>query len=107
MLSVEKVLILVTDPVLTVIIVLLRTKEFLVNSKNLEHNIPLIGAYLKEQGASEEIAKILVGLINLYSTLNNKIAKHHDKVDAKFLEFLMYQTGLFIRMLIVLKREST
>ena len=82
-------------------------KEFLVNSKNLEHNIPLIGAYLKEQGASEEIAKILVGLINLYSTLNNKIAKHHDKVDAKFLEFLMYQTGLFIRMLIVLKREST
>ncbi|PKM40593.1 MAG: hypothetical protein CVV04_05210 [Firmicutes bacterium HGW-Firmicutes-9] len=81
-------------------------KEFLHNSKNLENNIPLIGAYLKENGASEEIAKILVGLVNLYSTLNNKIAKHHDNVDSKFLEFLMYQTGLFIRMLIVVRRES-
>ena len=82
-------------------------KEFLQNSKNLENNIPLIGAYLKENGASEEIAKILVGLVNLYSTLNNKIAKHHDNVDSKFLEFLMYQTGLFIRMLIIVKRESS
>lgn len=81
-------------------------KEFLQNSKNLETNIPLIGAFLKENGASEEIAKILVGLVNLYSTLNNKVAKHHDNIDSKFLEFLMYQTGLFIRMLMVVNQKS-
>lgn len=81
-------------------------KEFLKNTKNLESNIPLVGNYLKEHGASDEIVKILVGLVNLYSTLNNKIAKHHDKVDAKFLEFLLYQTGLFIRMLIVVESET-
>ena len=84
----------------------LQQKEFLKNTKNLESNIPLVGNYLKEHGASDEIVKILVGLVNLYSTLNNKIAKHHDKVDAKFLEFLLYQTGLFIRMLIVVESET-
>ena len=81
-------------------------QEFFQNGKNLDNNIHDVGAYLKSEGGSEEIVKILVGLINLYSTLNNKIAKHNDKVDVKFLEFLMYQTGLFIRMLIVVKRES-
>ena len=78
-------------------------KEFFNNSKNLANNIKEVGAYLKIQGGDSEITKILVSLISCYDTLNNKIAKHNDKVDAKFLEFLMYQTGLFIRMLIVVK----
>lgn len=78
-------------------------KEFFGNTKNLANNVKEVGAYLKAQGGDSEIVKILVGLISCYDTLNNKIAKHNDKVDAKFLEFLMYQTGLFIRMLIVVK----
>ncbi|MBS5783899.1 MAG: hypothetical protein KID04_13615 [Clostridium sp.] len=81
-------------------------KEFFGNSKNLANNIKEVGVYLKEQGGDSEIIKILVGLISCYDTLNNKVAKHNDKVDAKFLEFLMYQTGLFIRMLIVIKSEQ-
>ena len=80
-------------------------KEFFQNSKNLDNNIQLVGQYIKEKGGSEEISKMLVTLLNLYSMMNNKTAKHHDKFDAKFLEFLMYQTGLFIRMLIVAKKE--
>ena len=80
-------------------------KEFFQNTKNLDNNIKEVGKFLKEKGAENEITSILSGLFNAYNMLNNKIAKHNDKVDARFLEFLMYQTGLFIRMLIV-ARES-
>lgn len=79
-------------------------KEFLGNTKNLANNIQEVGGYLKTQGADSEIANILVKVISCYDTLNNKIAKHNDKVDKRFLEFLMYQTGIFIRMLIVVKK---
>jgi hypothetical protein len=81
-------------------------QEFFQNTKNLDNNVSNVSSYLKSQGASEEIVKVLVSLVNLFSMLNNKIAKHNDKVDSKYLEFIMYQTGLFIRMLIVVKRES-
>ena len=30
--------------------------------------------------------------------INDRIAKHNDAVDAKMLEFLLYQTGILIRM---------
>lgn len=81
-------------------------KEFFVNSKNLANNIKEVGAFLKSNGGDSEITNILASIIVCYDKLNNKVAKHNDKVDAKFLEFLMYQTGLFIRMLIVVKRAE-
>lgn len=81
-------------------------KEFFNNNKNLSNNIKEVGKFLKENGADNDIVSILVGLSNSYDKLNNKIAKHNDKVDARFLEFLMYQTGLFIRMLIVVKQSE-
>ncbi len=81
-------------------------QEFFNNSNNLDNNINTTGRYLKEQGAEKEITDVLVKLMDLYKKLNDKIAKHNDKVDPKFLEFLMYQTGLFIRMLIVVKKAE-
>lgn len=82
-------------------------QEFHDNSKNLDGNISVTGRYLKDHGAEPEIADELVKLIGLYKKLNDKIAKHNDKVDEKFLEFLMYQTGIFIRMLLVVKNSDT
>lgn len=35
-----------------------------------------------------------------YKNINDRIAKHNDAVDAKLLEFLLYQTGVLIRMVI-------
>lgn len=81
-------------------------KEFFGNSKNLVNNIKEVGAFLKSSGGDSEITNILASMIVCYDKLNNKVAKHNDKVDAKFLEFLMYQTELFIRMLIVVKRAE-
>lgn len=53
--------------------------------------------------AEPELAGSIKDLLLKYDTLNNKIAKHNDKVDARYLEFLLYQTGIFIRMLITVK----
>lgn len=81
-------------------------KEFFGNSRNLEKNINEVEKYLKEQGGDAQITNIFASILSCYDKLNNEVAKHNDKIDAKFLEFLMYQTGLFIRMLIVVKRAE-
>ena len=39
-------------------------------------------------------------LINSYKNINDRIAKHNDAVDEKMLEFLLYQTGILIRMVL-------
>ena len=35
-----------------------------------------------------------------YKDINDKTVKHNDKIDARLLEFLLYQTGLLIRMVL-------
>ncbi len=80
--------------------------EFFGNKKNLANNISEVGKYIKEVGGSEEITSIFKGIINAYASLNNKDVKHHDKLNPMFLEFLLYQTGLFIRMLIVVRKTT-
>lgn len=75
-------------------------QEFLENEKNFETNKIEICKYLSEQGADANIGAMLSALLNSYKKLNDSVVKHNDKVDEKFLEFLMYQTGLFIRMII-------
>lgn len=81
-------------------------REFLNNDKDLNANKKEVEKYLKEQSANSELIKMLVSLISHYYLLNNDTAKHKDNIDKKYLEFLLYQTGLFIRMLIVVKTEE-
>ena len=35
-----------------------------------------------------------------YKKINDKTVKHNDKLNARLLEFLLYQTGLLIRMVL-------
>jgi hypothetical protein len=81
-------------------------KEFLNNNNDLNKNKKEVEAYLKLQNAAPQLITMLVSLISHYYLLNNEVAKHSDKIDEKYLEFLMYQTGVFIRMLIVVKKDS-
>lgn len=78
-------------------------QEFLGNTKNLSNNINEVFKFLGTHNAEPELAGSIKDLLLKYDTLNNKIAKHNDKVDARYLEFLLYQTGIFIRMLITVK----
>lgn len=82
-------------------------QEFLNNEKNLETNKNEICRYLGEQGVDAGISGLFQPLINAYKNINDRIAKHNDKVDEKLLEFLLYQTGVLIRMILVVHRAET
>lgn len=75
-------------------------QEFLKNTKNLETNKNSICKYLGEQGVDAGIIGLLKPLLDSYKNINDRTAKHNDAVEQKLLEFLLYQTGVFIRMII-------
>ena len=81
-------------------------KEFLNNEKDLDNNRSEICKYLKDKGADKNITNMLEPLLDRYKKINDDQVKHNDKLDPKFLEFLMYQTGLFIRMIITAGKEE-
>lgn len=82
-------------------------QEFLGNNKNLESNKNDICRYLGEQGVDSGITSLFHPLINAYKNINDRIAKHNDAVDGKLLEFLLYQTGVLIRLVLTVKQADT
>lgn len=81
-------------------------QEFLGNTQNLESNKNNICRYLGEQGVDAGISGLFQPLINAYKNINDRIAKHNDAVDEKLLEFLLYQTGVLIRMVLVTSNKE-
>ena len=81
-------------------------QEFFGCDKTLENCKALYGTYLKSQNVPKEIAGNLETLLQTYTTFMNAYAKHHDKTGVNILEYLMYQTGNIIRLLITLKQEE-
>ena len=81
-------------------------QEFLGNAKNLETNKNEICKYLGEQSVDPGIVGLFQSLIAAYKNINDRIAKHNDCVDKKMLEFLIYQTGILIRMVITEKKSE-
>lgn len=81
-------------------------QEFLENTQNLESNKNNICRYLGEQGVDAGVSGLFQPLINAYKNINDRIAKHNDAVDEKLLEFLLYQTGVIIRMVLSVKNSE-
>ena len=75
-------------------------QEFLQNDKNLENNKGEICKYLASQGVDSSIGGMYESIISTYKKINDKTVKHNDKLNARLLEFLLYQTGLLIRMVL-------
>lgn len=63
--------------------------------------------YLNKCGVPSEMRDEFKNTVNAYTKFINNNAKHHDKTDCKVLEYLMYQTGNIIRLLITLKQEES
>ena len=63
--------------------------------------------YLRNHGISNEIRSNLDYLLQAYEHYMNNRAKHHDETNVNVLEYLMYQTGNIMRLLITLKQEET
>lgn len=78
-------------------------QEFFSSSKSLENLKPEYGSFLKSYGVPKELANDFNTLLGAFTDYNNNYAKHHDKSSKNVLEYLLYQTGNIIRLLITLK----
>ena len=75
-------------------------KQYLSNEKSLENQISELGKFLKGNGVSAELRNMFTSLINGYTSFNNNNVKHDDKINESEIEFVIYTTGAFMRLLI-------
>ena len=81
-------------------------QEFFTGNKSLENFKSDYGSYLKSQGIPKEISGNFETLLQSYTQFMNNYAKHRDATSDKVLEYIMYQTGNIIRLLITLRQEE-
>jgi len=81
-------------------------QEFFGKTQSLENLKSVYGAYMKARGIPAEISNNFETLHQSYTNFMNGYAKHHDKTSKNVLEYIMYQTGNIIRLLITLKAEE-
>ena len=79
-------------------------QEFFGGNKSLENYKNAYGTYLKSQGVPKEVSGNFETLLQAYTSFMNNYAKHRDATSNRLLEYLMYQTGNIIRLLITLKQ---
>lgn len=79
-------------------------QEFFGGNKSLENYKNTYGTYLKSQGVPKEVSGNFETLLQAYTSFMNNYAKHRDATSNRLLEYLMYQTGNIIRLLITLKQ---
>lgn len=82
-------------------------REFFDNNAPLEKNKVEYGRYLKGRGVPAEITGNMETLLQAYANFMNGYAKHQDATSLNVLEYLMYQTGNVIRLLITLKHSKS
>lgn len=81
-------------------------QEFFNSEKSLENLKSEYGKFLKSKTVPAEISNNFEKILGLYTDFMNNYAKHHDKTAKDVLEYIMYQTGNTIRLLITLKDEE-
>lgn len=81
-------------------------QEYLNNDKNLANNISEVGKYL-ESKVNSDTKNTVTSYIARYNDIDNRNVKHHDKLKETELEYLLYQTGVFIRFLVQVRRADT
>lgn len=81
-------------------------QELFESEKSLENYKSEYGAYLKQHGVPTEISSNFESILQAYTNYINNYAKHHDRTGLNVLEYIMYQTGNIIRLLIILKKQT-
>lgn len=81
-------------------------QEFFQSKKTLENMKTTYGDYLKANGIPAEVANNFQALLGTYAVYMNNNAKHHDNANENALEYIMYQTGNIIRLLVQLQRNN-
>lgn len=81
-------------------------QDFFNSEKTLENLKVTYGQYLKDHNVPAEITKNLETVLQQYTNFINSNAKHHDRTSQQILEYIMYQTGNIMRLLIKLDEED-
>ena len=81
-------------------------QDFFHGEKSLENYKSQYGDFLRAKSIPKEIAANFETLLQAYTNYINNYAKHRDATSNKVLEYLMYQTGNIMRLLITLKQEE-
>lgn len=80
-------------------------KEFFDSSKSLENLKSEYGKYMKEKGVPAGLSNNFETLLKSYTIFMNDYAKHQDRTSKDVLEYIMYQTGNIIRLIITLDNK--
>lgn len=80
-------------------------KEFFDSSKSLENLKSEYGKYMKEKGVPSGLSNNFETLLKSYTNFMNDYAKHQDRTSKDVLEYIMYQTGNIIRLVITLDNK--
>lgn len=75
-------------------------QEIVSNGKSLENNKSEIGKILKDKNINVEIANMYMKLFDYYTIYQNNNVKHNENCAYEEIEFMIYLTGSFMRLLL-------
>lgn len=82
-------------------------RKILTNSKSLEKQSKELDEWLEQRGTHKLVRNLYGTLLHIFSSLQNNVAKHGDEdLLPEEIEYLIYLTGTFMRLVIQLGRTS-
>ena len=76
------------------------------NKKTLENQKNNVGEFLKNNNISTTISNMYIKLFDLYTVYNNDNAKHGDNITEQEIDYLIYLTGSFIRLILQIEESK-
>jgi hypothetical protein len=81
-------------------------KNILNNQKSLENQKNFILPWLKAKGLHDEVVNLYERLLSTYQNYQNNAVKHKDDFSINEVEFMIYLTGNFMRLIIQLATQE-
>jgi hypothetical protein len=82
-------------------------KHIFQNGKSLENQMPLVGQFLKDRGASPQLRNMFMKLIDYYCDYQNSYVKHADAVIEQEVEFVIEITSSLMKHVVRMQAEPT
>lgn len=80
-------------------------KEVLKNKKSLENQNSFILPWLKDRGIHKQTVNLYNTLLNQYCSYQNDAVKHNENFSVDEIEFMIYLTGNFMRLILTLSSK--
>ena len=80
-------------------------KIVLGNSKPIEKQRPYLAQWFEEKGVHKQIEKLYQAMLTHFFTYQNAAVKHGNEWSPHEVEYMIYLTGTFMRMLLVLEGD--